>query len=248
MTDEASPNQTDWQAPGISTLYLFRAGFSAVWITSVYVLASSARGSTPSILAGVLLVIYPLSDVVATIFDIRATRAAPAAPIPQYANIAAGSTAACAILIALFSDLPAAITAFGVWAITAGGLQLLLAERRRGAFRGQWLMIISGAGSVLAGITFLARLGRIDKDRTRRSRAIFRRRRRLVRPVRVLAPTLRAINRLTLATGHYGALAHDQNGKEPRQRQRRRRTSPRQPAQTETLASRTQRSRRVRPL
>jgi len=159
MTDEASPNQTDWQARGISTLYLFRAGFSAVWVTSVYVLASSARGSTPSILAGVLLVIYPLSDVVATIFDIRATRAAPAAPIPQYANIAAGSTAACAILIALFSDLPAAITAFGVWAITAGGLQLLLAERRRGAFRGQWLMIISGAGSVLAGITFLGWAG-----------------------------------------------------------------------------------------
>jgi uncharacterized membrane protein HdeD (DUF308 family) len=142
------------KARGLSALYFFRAGFSAVWVTLVSVLASSARGGTPNDLAGALLVAYPLSDVVATVFDVFTTRPA-SSPLPQYANVAAGIAAACGILIAVNSNLPAAVSTFGAWAIVAGGIQLILAARRRRQLSGQWLMIISGGGSVFAGITFI---------------------------------------------------------------------------------------------
>jgi hypothetical protein len=158
MTSEHLPRQADRQARRISALYLFRAVFSAAWVTLVYVLASSAKGSTPSVLAAVLLVAYPLSDVIATMFDVRATRDT-CSPIPQYANMAAGTAAAFAILLAAFSNLPAVIAAFGAWAIAAGGVQLALAVHRRRTLGGQWLMIISGAGSVFAGITFIGWTG-----------------------------------------------------------------------------------------
>jgi hypothetical protein len=90
--------------------------------------------------------------------DVRATRAA-SSRLPQHANVAAGTAAACRILIAVVSDLPAAITIFGAWAIAAGGIQLILAVRRRRTLGGQWLMIISGAGPVFAGTTFIGWAG-----------------------------------------------------------------------------------------
>jgi uncharacterized membrane protein HdeD (DUF308 family) len=42
---------------------------------------------------------------------------------------------------------------FGVWAFIAGLIQLVLGLRRRKELGGQWPMIISGAQSMLAGIS-----------------------------------------------------------------------------------------------
>jgi uncharacterized membrane protein HdeD (DUF308 family) len=47
------------------------------------------------------------------------------------------------------------MSVFGAWAIVSGGIQLALAVRRRRTLGGQGLMIISGAGSVAAGTTFI---------------------------------------------------------------------------------------------
>jgi uncharacterized membrane protein HdeD (DUF308 family) len=136
-------------------LYLSRVGLSAAWVTLVSVLASSAQpGSRPGLLAGILLACYPVSDAVATLFDLRANRAAPPR-WPQQLNLVAGLAAAGGILIALLSGLAAAITAFGIWAVVSGAIMAVLAVRRRRVLRGQWLMLISGAGSVFAGITFI---------------------------------------------------------------------------------------------
>ena len=140
-------------ARSLRALYLFRVAFSVVWVTLVFSLAlPRASAGSSSVLAGILLVIYPVSDSVATVFDLRVNSAWK---VWHYANLAAGIAATIGILGTVFSDLATAICVFGGWAIASGGIQLALAVRRRKILGGQGLMIISGAGSVFAGITFI---------------------------------------------------------------------------------------------
>jgi hypothetical protein len=115
------------------------------------------RGGTVGFLGGILLVIYPVSDAIATLFDLRSGPIA--AGWPQHLNLAADLAAAPAVLIALGSSLADAITVFGVWAIGTGAVMIVLAARRQRVLNGQWLMIISGAGSVFAGTTFVSWTG-----------------------------------------------------------------------------------------
>jgi hypothetical protein len=61
--------------------------------------------------------------------------------------------------VAVRSSLAAAITALGGWAILSGAVMIYLAVRRQRPLGGQWLLIISGAGSVLAGTTFVGWTG-----------------------------------------------------------------------------------------
>jgi uncharacterized membrane protein HdeD (DUF308 family) len=142
----------------LRNLYLFRTGFSVFWVALVFALASTRTGeATVGLLGGMLLIIYPVSDAIATLFDLRS------GPIvarwPQRLNLAADLAAAPAILVALQSGLAGAITVFGVWAIGTGVLMIFLAVRRQRVLSGQWLMIISGAGSVFAGTTFVSWTG-----------------------------------------------------------------------------------------
>lgn len=132
------------------TLYLVRVGFSALWVALL--LSRVPAGPRPGLLAAVLLVIYPAADGLASIVSIRARSAAPRW-LP-YLNLAAGGAAALAILGTVGSRLAAAVAIFGTWAVVSGGVMIILAVRHR-ALGGQWLMIVSGAGSVLAGITFV---------------------------------------------------------------------------------------------
>jgi uncharacterized membrane protein HdeD (DUF308 family) len=145
-------------ARSLRNLYLFRTGFSLFWVALVFSLASSPSGEgTVGLLGGTLLVIYPVSDAIATLFDIRSGPIA--ARWQQHLNLAADLAAALAVLVALRSSLADAIAVFGVWAIGSGAVMIVLAARRRRVLSGQWLMIISGAGSVFAGITFVSWTG-----------------------------------------------------------------------------------------
>jgi hypothetical protein len=95
-------------------LYLCRCGFSAMWVALMFTLASAGRGAgTVGVLGGVLLVVYPVSDAVATIVDLRRA----AAGWPQLVNLGTDLVAAIAILVAVRAGLTDAITAFGGWAI-----------------------------------------------------------------------------------------------------------------------------------
>ncbi|HEY4225747.1 MAG TPA: DUF308 domain-containing protein [Pseudolysinimonas sp.] len=146
-------------ALSLRTLFFVRAAFSVVWVTLVFVLASTVTTDTkPSVAAVVLLTIYPLWDVVATVADIRATPTA-GSHIPQFVNIGVGVAATVAVLIAALSSLTPALIVFGAWAFVSGGIQLILALRRRKPIGGQWPMIISGGLSVLAGISFVVTSG-----------------------------------------------------------------------------------------
>lgn len=146
-------------ARSFRALYFLRAGFSIAWVALVSALASpAAPGDTPGVLAGILLVCYPVSDAVATVFDLRANHRAQSRWLQQI-NLMAGIAGAAGILITLLASLAAAITVFGIWAVATGIIMAVLALRRRRVVGGQWLMIISGAGSVFAGITFIGWTG-----------------------------------------------------------------------------------------
>jgi hypothetical protein len=159
MTAIAQAAPTAGTAQSLRTLYFVRTAFSAVWVTLVFILASTVTtAATPSTIAVILLTIYPAWDALATVFDIRATATATS-HLPQYLNIGFGVVAAVGVAIAMGSGLTPALVVFGVWASLSGAVQLVLALVRRRPIGGQWPMIISGGLSVLAGISFIATSG-----------------------------------------------------------------------------------------
>jgi uncharacterized membrane protein HdeD (DUF308 family) len=133
-------------------LYVYRAGFSACWVAAIAALATLTTPGAAT-LAQILLVLYPVSDGVATLADICTSRGAPRRT--QYVNLAIDIAGAAAILAAVESTLDPVITVFGYWAIATGAVMVVVTALRGKAPGGQWLMIISGAGSVVAGATFV---------------------------------------------------------------------------------------------
>ncbi len=139
-------------APSLRRLYFVRFAFAGIWAALV-----AATGSTISPLSEALLVLYPLFDVAAAIVDARsATGSKPFFGL--YVNMAISLLAGIGLAFAASSGIPAVLRVWGVWAIVAGLVQLTvgLVRRRLG---GQWAMIISGAISTLAGISFIVQAG-----------------------------------------------------------------------------------------
>jgi len=141
----------------LRVLYLSRVVFVGAWVLLADTLASSSQDDNNArILVGVLLVAYPVSDVLATVFEIRANRSMTM--LPHYANFAAGVLASAGLLVTAFTSVPAAMSIFGVWAILSGAAQIAVGAIRRQRFRGQWPMIISGIGS-LGGAAYIGWTG-----------------------------------------------------------------------------------------
>ena len=143
-------------APGISTtasalrrLYFARFAFALVWALVMIPLAKDLNPLTVA-----LLVLYPLVDVAAAVIDARSSRAT-GSPTLLYANVAVSLLAAVGLAVAGASGVPAVLRVWGVWAVVAGLVQLIVAVPRR-RMGGQWPMIISGGLSVLAGGSFIA--------------------------------------------------------------------------------------------
>jgi uncharacterized membrane protein HdeD (DUF308 family) len=138
--------------PTLRRLYLVRFGFALVWALVLF-----PAGSRISPLTAVLLVIYPLVDVVAAAVDARSSRAAApttGSAAGLYVTMAISALAAIGLVVALSSGIPAVLRIWGVWAVVAGIVQLVVAVRRR-SLGGQWAMIASGSISVLAGVSFV---------------------------------------------------------------------------------------------
>jgi len=136
-------------ARSLRRLYFIRAAFSVSWV-----ILMALFGKTSMAIASVLLIIYPAWDVVGTFLDLRANQP-NASKTPQYINAAISSVATVAVGIALQKGVPQTLIVFGSWAILTGLIQLILGLRRRKLLGGQWLMIISGGQSVLAGTSFI---------------------------------------------------------------------------------------------
>lgn len=135
----------------LSKLYFIRVAFSVTWVILVSLLAKNSLG-----VATVLLVIYPLWDVVGTFLDIRANQGNGTSVTPQYTNAAISIITTIAVAIAINKGVPAALIVFGAWALLTGLIQLVLGLKRRKEFGGQWPMILSGGQSMIAGVSFIA--------------------------------------------------------------------------------------------
>jgi hypothetical protein len=136
----------------VRAIYLARVAFAAVWVALVRSLHPTGDGI--ELFACVLLVLYPLSDAAASSIERRRD------PISftsgaHAVNAFASTAAAVAVAVTAAHHLVSSMDVFAAWAIIAGLIQLAIAAHRLGRIAGQWPMIVSGAGSIFAGTTFL---------------------------------------------------------------------------------------------
>jgi uncharacterized membrane protein YjfL (UPF0719 family) len=145
----------------LSILYFARTAVSLVWVVAVSIAAGAlGPASPPGALLWTLLVLYPVTDAAATLIDIRTTPHESHTAF-QRLNLAASLAAAGAIVATVNGSFATTVAVFGVWAIASGAIQLVVALRRTTLISAQWFMIISGAGSIFAGITFLTWAGTV---------------------------------------------------------------------------------------
>jgi uncharacterized membrane protein HdeD (DUF308 family) len=141
------------QAAWLRKLYFVRAAFSFVWVALAFTVAKSS----PAV-AAALLVVYPAWDALANLVDARMAGGLKANPT-QMLNAWTSTAVAVAVAGCLALGLHVVLAVFGAWAIGSGLLQLATAIRRRKSERGQWVMMLSGAQSALAGGLFIAQQG-----------------------------------------------------------------------------------------
>ncbi|MFD8966642.1 DUF308 domain-containing protein [Streptomyces sp. NPDC059568] len=153
---------TTTTSSGLRSLYLIRVVFSLIWVALVHTTSASlVSKDKPTVIAAVLLVIYPLWDGVATLLERRMAGTGSGSGSGSTnrvttANMALGLAATIGMIIAVFSTIGTALLVFGIWALLSGAIQLVVAIRRRRTVGAQWPMIISGGLSVLAGAGFAA--------------------------------------------------------------------------------------------
>ncbi|MBY4693179.1 DUF308 domain-containing protein [Burkholderia latens] len=140
------PGEEQW----LKRYYFSRAIFSAICV----VLAFSV-GRQSAAAAAILLVVYPAWDAVANFVDGQRS-GGMASNRTQTVNVAISAITTVAVVPALNAGMGAVLAVFGAWAIVSGVLQLGTAVRRWKHFGAQWVMILSGAQSALAGLFFLA--------------------------------------------------------------------------------------------
>lgn len=135
-----SPTQSNW----LQSYYFTRAVFSVAWIA-----AAIAFNGQPGPTA-LLLVIYPLWDAAANLVDARVSGGLKANP-SQALNVVVSVITTLAVGVAIGKGMYAVLAVFGIWAILSGLLQLYTGARRWRSYGAQWVMILSGAQSTLAG-------------------------------------------------------------------------------------------------
>ncbi|MEV7814426.1 hypothetical protein AB0P05_27465 [Streptomyces flaveolus] len=141
---------------GLRSLHLIRVAFSLIWVALAFTTSASLVSTDePTVIAAVLLVVYPLWDAVATLIERRLTGAGSPNGVSTI-NMGLGLAATAGMFVAVFSTIGRALLVFGVWALLSGAIQLVVAVRRRRTVGAQWPMAVSGGQSVLAGATIAA--------------------------------------------------------------------------------------------
>jgi len=143
-------NQSSTQSSWLRSYYFARAFFSIAWI----VLA--VRFSGQAAIATILLIIYPAWDAVANLVDARVNGGLKSNP-SQALNVVVSTMTALAVIVSASYNTYAVLAVFGIWAIFSGLLQLYTGVRRWRAYGAQWVMILSGAQSALAGGFMISR-------------------------------------------------------------------------------------------
>jgi uncharacterized membrane protein HdeD (DUF308 family) len=133
-------------------LFLIRGLVAIAWAV---VFAVTSDSLTTGV--GVLLVLYPLIDAVASAIDARGQQGSARQLLE--ANAAVSVAAAVALGIAATGDKGDVLAVFGVWALLTGGAQVAVAIRRRRVLGRQLPLLLAGVGSTLFGIAFLVMAG-----------------------------------------------------------------------------------------
>lgn len=137
-----------------------RAVVALVWAVAIAIAAGDDAGPDLSVGLAALVTAYPVIDVVASL--IEPARGGDRSRLLQV-NAANGVLAVVALAGAsLRSDVSAVLAVFGTWAFVSGAIQLANAVHRRRAGTRELPMIVSGALSALAGISFIASSGGDD--------------------------------------------------------------------------------------
>ena len=153
-------------------VFLTRGVVAIAWAV-VFAAASHSLTTAVTVGAGVLLVLYPLIDVVASVIDARSQQGSARQLL--LAGAAVSAAAAVALGVAATGSVADVLTVFGVWAAISGAAQLVVALRRRALLGNQWPMLLAGGGSVIGGLPAMGRYpgasGRRDQGRDRRRTA-----------------------------------------------------------------------------
>ncbi|MEU3337995.1 DUF308 domain-containing protein [Streptomyces sp. NPDC002144] len=158
VTSTASATATSTSS-GLRSLHLIRVAFSLIWVALVFTTSASLVSTDePTVIAAVLLVVYPLWDAIATLIERHLTGTGSTNSVSTI-NLGLGLATTAGMIIAVFSTIGTALLVFGVWALLSGAIQLIVAIRRRRTVGAQWPMAISGGQSVLAGATIAATSG-----------------------------------------------------------------------------------------
>jgi uncharacterized membrane protein HdeD (DUF308 family) len=133
-------------------IFLIRGVIAIAWAIVFAVLANSLTTSV-TVVAGVLLVLYPLIDAVATLIDARSQHGSAR----QWLLVNAGSStvAAIALGVAANSGVTAVFAVFGVWAAVSGAAQLIVVLHHRAQLGNQWPLLLANGVSVIGGLAFL---------------------------------------------------------------------------------------------
>jgi uncharacterized membrane protein HdeD (DUF308 family) len=135
-----------------SKVFLIRGIIAILWAVAFATVAGSLTTGV-TVGAGVLLVLYPLIDVVGSLLDARGQHGAARRVL--LTNAATSTVAAVAIGVAAVAGVAEVLAVFGVWAVVSGAAQLIVALRRRAQFGIQLPMVLAGGVSVILGFVFL---------------------------------------------------------------------------------------------
>lgn len=139
----------------LQRFYFLRAAVAFGWVGLALALSASVPALGPALLA-----VYIGWDAIANLLDARRTKAESpdASTSGQHTNALVSGLAALVALGGLVAGMTLSVVVFGLWALGAGVLQLVVGlRRRRAATSGQWFMILSGAQSSLAGVAFVGK-------------------------------------------------------------------------------------------
>ncbi|MFI7065187.1 hypothetical protein ACIBL3_29630 [Kribbella sp. NPDC050124] len=133
-------------------IFLTRGLIAIAWAATFAAVTKSLTTSV-TILAGALLVTYPLIDAVATLVDARSQSGSARRFL--LANTVSSAVAAIALGIAATRSATAVIAVFGIWASVSGAAQLVVVLRRRAQLGLQVPLLLANGLSIIGGLAYL---------------------------------------------------------------------------------------------
>jgi uncharacterized membrane protein HdeD (DUF308 family) len=132
--------------------FLTRGLIAIAW-AAVFVAVADDLTTGVTVAAAILVVIYPLIDVAASLIDVRGQRGSARQLL--LAGATASAVAAVALAIAATGSVADVLAVFGVWAILSGAAQVVVALRRRAQLGNQVPLLLAGVGSVGFGTAYI---------------------------------------------------------------------------------------------